>query len=151
MKRAFPIIVVLACLFSLSPAVAAPPAGQPDDSLYVALGEKAGISAIVDTTLSHVADDQRIVHYFANTNIVHVRHGLITKLCVVAGGPCHYTGHNMADVHRGLHITAAAFNAMVEDLRAAMTQLKVPLTAQNRLLAQLAPMRNDIVESSQRD
>lgn len=126
-------------------------AAHADASLYQALGGKAGITAIVDTLLNNVADDTRIVHYFADVNIRHVHHGLITMFCMVSGGPCTYTGESMADTHRGLHVTAAAYNAMVEDLQAAMAQLKVPLAAQNGLLAQLAAMRNQIVEPAQRD
>ncbi|HET7370878.1 MAG TPA: group 1 truncated hemoglobin [Gammaproteobacteria bacterium] len=134
-------------LLALGLSLCAAAAAQPhDDSLYAALGGKAGITVIVDTMLSNIADDTRIVHYFANVNIAHTRHGLITKFCAISGGPCKYDGLNMADTHRGLHVTAAAFNALVEDLQAAMTKLKIPIATQNRLLAKLAPMRNQIVE-----
>ena len=53
----------------------------------------------------------------------------------------------MKQAHAGLHITRAAFNALVEDLQAAMDENKVPYAAQNRLLAKLAPMSHDIVEA----
>lgn len=143
-------VIALVIELSGGSAIAAN-AGHVDDSLYRALGGKAGITAIVETTLNKIADDTRIVHYFAGANIAHVHHGLITIFCVVSGGPCTYTGENMVDTHRGLHVTAAAFNAMVEDLQAAMAQLQIPLGAQNRLLAPLAKMRNQIVEPAQRD
>ncbi|HET6656115.1 MAG TPA: group 1 truncated hemoglobin, partial [Gammaproteobacteria bacterium] len=106
MKRINCILLALGLSFCVAAAA------QPrDDSLYVALGGEAGITVIVDTMLSNVADDTRIVHFFANTNIAHVRHGLVTKFCAISGGPCTYDGLNMADTHRGLHITAADFNA----------------------------------------
>ncbi|HET6725573.1 MAG TPA: group 1 truncated hemoglobin [Gammaproteobacteria bacterium] len=142
--------LVLALIFSIGAVTARsaqpPQPRQPDDSLYVALGGKPGITAIVDTMLNNVADDMRIVHYFASANIANLRHDLIVKFCAISGGPCHYTGLNMVQTHRGLHVTAAAFNAMVEDLQAAMTRLKIPLGTQNRLLARLVPMRNQIIE-----
>ncbi|HET7569211.1 MAG TPA: group 1 truncated hemoglobin [Gammaproteobacteria bacterium] len=144
MKRACNWLIAATFLLGTATSFAAGPA--TDDSLYQALGGKAGITAIVNGMLNNVADDMRIVHYFADANIVNTQHGLVTKLCAVAGGPCHYDGLNMVDVHRGLHITPAAFNALVEDLQAAMTHLKIPLATQNRLLARLVPMRNQIVE-----
>lgn len=149
MKFTFSIIVVLSLLFCVKAANAA--AHPPADSLYNDLGGKQGITVIVDTMLGVIADDVRIVHYFADSNIRHARHGLIVTFCEISGGPCRYTGESMRNVHRGLHVTAAAFNALVEDLQTAMTKLKVPVTAQNRLLAKLVPMRNDIVEPSERD
>ncbi|HET7307479.1 MAG TPA: group 1 truncated hemoglobin [Gammaproteobacteria bacterium] len=138
--------LLIALLFLLPAATAFAAGPQTDDSLYRALGGKAGITAIVNGMLNNVADDVRIVHYFADANIVHAQHGLVTKICALTGGPCHYEGLNMVDTHRGLHITPAAFNALVEDLQAAMAHLKIPLATQNRLLARLVPLRNQIVE-----
>jgi hemoglobin len=124
---------------------------RADGSLYKALGGQAGVTAIVDQMLLNISDDTRIVHYFADANIANLRHGLITQFCDISGGPCHYTGLNVKATHRGLHITAAAFNALVEDLRRAMKHLDIPIAARNRLLAKLVPMRNQIVEPSERD
>lgn len=144
MKRAGNLLIAVMFLLGTGTAFAA--GARTDNSLYQALGGKAGITAIVNAMLTNVADDMRIVHYFADANIVHVQHGLVTKFCAITGGPCHYDGLNMVDTHRGLHITPAAFNALVEDLQAAMAHLKIPLATQNRLLARLVPMRNEIVE-----
>ena len=51
----------------------------------------------------------------------------------------------MADVHAGFDLTEADFNALVEDLIAAMEAERLPVTVQNRLLQRLAPMRADII------
>ena len=45
------------------------------------------------------------------------------QFCQVAGGPCRYTGHSMEATHKGLHLTNANFNALVEDLQSAMDYL----------------------------
>jgi hemoglobin len=67
------------------------------------------------------------------------------QFCQVAGGTCAYTGRNMHDSHKGLHLTNADFNAVVEDLQKAMDKDGVPFATQNRFLARLAPMQHDIV------
>ena len=64
---------------------------------------------------------------------------------MILGGPCTYTGNDMAKVHRGLGIDRAAFNALVEDLQMAMNKHDIPFRAQNKLLAKLAPMHRDVI------
>jgi len=48
-------------------------------------------------------------------------------------------------VHEGFDIDRASFNALVEVLQEAMDAQGIPFSAQNKLLAQLAPMHRDIV------
>lgn len=135
---------LLPLLFLLISACAAPPPPQ-DRQLYEALGEREGIASIVEETLSNIADDARIVALFRDTDIGRLRDKLIEQVCAISGGPCTYTGDAMDTVHRDLDIDEAEFNAFVEDLRDAMDTLKVPKSAQNRLLARLAPMRDEII------
>lgn len=118
-----------------------PPA---DVSLYNDLGGEPGITAIIDQFLWNLAEDERIGAHFAETNIARFRAKLIEQFCMVSGGPCEYTGDDMARTHAGLDINDAHFNALVEDLIEAMEALDVGTGAQNRLLAQLAPMHHDI-------
>jgi hemoglobin len=91
------------------------------------------------------ADDPRVAPFFANTNITRFRDKLTEYLCVIADGPCEYTGDTMEESHTGLGIDEASFNAGVEGFERAMTNLHVPLPAQNRLLARLAPKRKTII------
>jgi hemoglobin len=44
-----------------------------------------------------------------------------------------------------MDITKGNFNALVEVLQTSMDAKKIPFSAQNRLLAQLAPMHRDII------
>jgi len=48
-------------------------------------------------------------------------------------------------LYGGLNITEAQLNAGVEDLQEAMGRLNLSESAQNRLLARLAPLRGDII------
>ena len=80
---------------------------------------------------------------FAETN---TRDKLVEQFCVEAGGPCEYTGDSMEESHKGLNISRADFNALVEDLIEAMEAEGVAVPVQNRLLARLAPMRGQIIE-----
>ncbi len=136
-------------LFVLIPLVlgacATQEAAPSDDRLYQALGGEAGIVRIVDGLLINISDNPKIVHHFVDTDIERLRKMLIEQFCHEAGGPCEYTGDSMVDSHAGMNITESDFNALVEDLIAAMEAENIPVTAQNRLLARLAPMRGDII------
>lgn len=114
--------------------------------LYEQLGGETGVVAIVDQFLFKLADDERINHFFVDTNLKRFRAKLIEQFCALSGGPCTYSGDSMAQSHAGMGVNPAAFNALVEDLIEAMEACKVATGAQNRLLALLAPMHKDIIE-----
>jgi hemoglobin len=116
-----------------------------DDALFHDLGGRDGIATIVDDATSNFLADPRIEATFDNTNMDRFKTNLTDQLCVVAGGPCVYKGQSMHDAHKGLHLTNADFNALVEDLQAGMDKAGVSFATQNRLLARLAPMNRDVV------
>lgn len=136
-----PLIVLLAALFGC----AAQPQG---DRLYRELGGAAGIERLVDAFLLRLAADERVVDSFADTDIDEFRRLLIEQFCDLSGGPCEYGGRSMAEAHRGLGIDDAQFNALVEDLIAAMADVDLPWGARNRLLRLLAPMHREIVQDA---
>lgn len=113
-------------------------------TLYDELGGNAGVTAVVDGFLDEIAGDDRVVAFFDETDIDRFREKLIEQICNVSGGPCEYTGDTMVEVHKGMEISEAHFNAIVEDLIHAMENVGVSTPAQNKLLALLAPMHDDI-------
>lgn len=137
--------LAFAGLLPLLAACAGTPSAPTDDSLFRALGGQAGIDGIVGELIFRIGQDSRIVHHFANTDLDRLRDKLAEQFCAEAGGPCTYSGDDMAQVHAKMNIDEAQFNALVEDLQAAMTARQVPVQAQNRLLRRLAPMRPDIL------
>lgn len=136
--------LLIALMLVLLSACAQQPAR--DDSLYRELGEREGITRIVEGMLLNIAEDPRIVEHFANVDIERVRDKLVEQFCVEAGGPCTYTGDSMEESHKGQNLTRSDFNALVENLQDAMTAEGVPQRAQNRLLARLATMRGQVIE-----
>jgi len=116
-----------------------------EDTLYRDMGGVDNIKKIASDTLDNFLADDRIKMAFVNSNIDRIREKLGEQFCVVAGGPCTYTGHSMIEAHKGVHATNADFNAVVEDLQKAMDKDGVPFATQNRFLARLAPMQHEIV------
>ena len=113
-------------------------------TLYRALGEREGIERIADNFLAQLADNEQVLPLFLNTDIVRFRTQFIDHLCEVADGPCEYTGDSMAATHRGMNISKAQFNTVVENLIDAMELSDIPTSAQNGVLQRFAPMYGDI-------
>jgi hemoglobin len=115
-----------------------------DDALYKRFGEKEGLAKIVDDFYDNVLADPRTAPYFEDAPVKRIKPLLVEQLCVLLEGPCVYHGRPMKRVHEGHAIDRAAFDAVVEDMQAAMDKNGVPFHAQNKLLAKLAPMYRDI-------
>jgi hemoglobin len=115
------------------------------ESLYRELGGKDGITKVVDLFLAKVDNDLRINLFFEKTDHKDLRNLVIEQFCQASGGPCVYSGRSMEEAHSGLNLTDADFAAFVEDLIAALDELKVPKSSQEKLLALLGPMKPQVV------
>jgi hemoglobin len=121
------------------------PVHAADDATYRGLGGQQGVRSIVATLVTLIQADVRIKESFAETDMKKLALRLEEQFCVLSGGPCVYKGDSMTEVHAGLKVTNAQFNALTEDLQIAMERQGVPSHVQNKLVAKLAPMQRDIV------
>ena len=117
-----------------------------EGAVFEAFGGVEGVSRIIDDLVDRSVRDPRLEEIFKPTDLVRLRRTLKEQVCYILGGPCAYTGRDMASSHKDLGVTTAEFNALVENLQGAMDDAGVPFRAQNRLLAKLAPMKDDVVE-----
>lgn len=108
-------------------------------------GGEAGLTRLMDTFMAGLLADEKMGPFFANSDQVRVKRQLVEQFCVILGGDCTYTGRDMKSSHAGLGIDRADFNRLVEVLQVAMDQHDVPFSAQNKLLAKLAPMHREVV------
>ncbi|WP_308633158.1 group 1 truncated hemoglobin [Massilia sp. R2A-15] len=121
------------------------PVHAADDATYAGLGGQQGIRNIVATLIPLIQADPRIKESFADSDMKHIGMRLEEQFCMLSGGPCEYKGEPMKEVHGGLKVTNAQFNALAEDLQVAMERNGVPSHVQNKLVAKLAPMQREIV------
>lgn len=130
----------LACLIATSFA-------QPvmAETVYQDFGEKSGLTKMVHEFIGVVTTDSRIKGFFKDTDLVRLQEQLVDQFCEATGGGCKYAGADMKTIHSAMGVNTANFNALVEDLQAAMTMQGIPSRTQNKLLAKLAPLEHDIV------
>lgn len=141
------VLSVSACGGSQTSQSTTTPASAPaaEKSLFERLGGLEAIGAVVDDFLANVGADERINQRFANTDLALLRTLLVDQICMATGGPCTYTGRNMADAHAGMGITNGEFGALVEDLVKTLKKFNVPEKEQGELLSALGGMKGDIV------
>src|SRR5277367_3073581 len=93
---------------------------RASDSLYARIGGQPAINAIVADTIDQVAADPHLNQSFEGTNLKRIKRLLAEQICDLTGGPCHYSGDTMRQVHAGHHISEAEFYGLVQIMRDAM-------------------------------
>lgn len=118
-------------------------------SLYQRIGGEAAVNAAVDLFYDKVLADTRINHFFTNTDMARQRQHQKMFLTYAFGGLPNYPGQGMRGAHahlvEKLGLNEGHFNAVMENLGAALKELSVP----NELIAEAAAIaesvRNDVL------
>src|SRR5712691_12827721 len=128
---------------------------QPDEkpSLYDRLGGVYNIATVVDDLIDRIMVDPRLN---ANPRVDEAHHRvspagfkfLATELvCEATGDPQTYSGRSMGDSHRHLMITAAEWEAFLDDFQQTLDKFAVPQPEQDELKAIVESTREAIVVS----
>jgi hemoglobin len=143
-------------------------AKQPEQkkSLYDRLGGEKGVAAIVDDFVTRALADPRVnwerkgikrggvlgigvksAEWKPDPGSVDAMKKHIAQFVSIAtGGPTQYDGQEMRQVHKGLNISNAEFDAAVGDLKASLDKLSVGVDEQKELLAIVESTRPQVVE-----
>lgn len=149
MVRLFLLILTRTCLCSaLSLFSMGAYSSESNTSLYQALGGEEKLKPMIRLFVQKIVNDARIKRHFNGTSqkqLVQLELHLYEQICELAQGPCSYHGDPMREVHQGLKLKQADFNALTEDLQDAMQESNISYSTQNKLVAKLAPMYRDII------
>ncbi len=120
-------------------------------TLYERLGSVYPIATVVDDFIDRIMVDSRLN---ANPRVDEAHHRvspagfkyLVTEMvCWAAGGPQKYTGRSMYESHKEMKITAAEWEAFMDDLQQTLDKFGVPAQEQAELKAIVESTRADIV------
>ncbi|MBI2893279.1 MAG: group 1 truncated hemoglobin [Deltaproteobacteria bacterium] len=125
------------------PEPPAPP--PPPPSLAQRLGGREAIAAVVHGFAEKVLADRRIKRFFRRVNRESFETAMTDHLCHLGGGECQYNGRSMEEAHHGMHLTDAHFDALIEDLTAALDEAHIADAEKNELLGLVGPMRAQVV------
>src|SRR5262249_1571907 len=104
--------------------------------LYERLGGVYSIATVIDDFIDRIMVDPRLN---ANPRVDEAHHrfppagfkSLVTEMvCWATGGPQKYTGRSMKDSHQHLMITAAEWEAFLDDLQQTLDKFAVPQAEQ---------------------
>lgn len=120
---------------------------RTNDALYQELGGQPGLVKLMDDFMTRLLADPRMKPFFKDVDHKHVKAQLVAQICEVSGGPCKLKGPDMKKAHAGMDITKRDFNVLVEVLQDSMKAQGIDFSTQNQLLARLAPMHRDIINT----
>jgi truncated hemoglobin YjbI len=120
-----------------------------DSTLWKRLGGEDGVRKVVADFVASTAADPKVDFtrggkYKVDVNMLQT--ALVEMISGAAGGPLRYTGPDMKEVHKGMHITALEFNRTVEHLKRALKENAVPQDAAQELLRMVESTRRFIVD-----
>jgi hemoglobin len=98
-------------------------------SLYEKLGGEAAVDAAVDIFYRKVLSDDRISPFFDGIDMTQQAAKQKAFLTMAFGGPSSYTGKDLKEGHAHLvknGLNDSHFDAVIENLGATLTELKVP-------------------------
>ena len=131
------------------PEEAAPTDVVGGATLYQRIGGYDSIAGIVDDFLARMAEDDRLQGHFADLSeddMRQVRQDTVDFVCERTGGPCFYTGRDMAEAHEGTGISPADWERATELMAAALDTSGVQGELRDEIGAFLAGLREDIVD-----
>jgi hemoglobin len=121
-----------------------------EKSLYERLGGEPAITAVVADFVGRAAADPKVNFFrdgkYKGIDVPRLNRLLVEFIGQATGGPQKYTGRDMKQVHKGMKITDAEFDALAADLAASLDKFKVPAKEKKELLAIVGTTRKDIVE-----
>ena len=124
---------------------------QEPVTLYDRLGGIYAIATVVDAFIDRVMADPRLN---ANPRVDEAHHRvapagfkyLVTEMVGWAtGGPQHYSGRSMEEMHKHLLITPQEWQAFLDDFQQTLDKFNVPQAEQEELVAIVESTREAIV------
>lgn len=117
-----------------------------ENSLYQKLGGAAAIDAAVELFYKKVLADDRIKHFFADTNMDKQRRKQKEFLSAAFGGPIPWTGKDMRKAHANIAgLNESHFNAVAENLQKTLQELNIKKELIDQVMTIAASTKNDVL------
>ena len=94
-------------------------------SVYEKIGGADAVNAAVDIFYRKVLSDDLVSHFFDDVDMDRQIGKQKAFLTMAFGGPHHYTGKDMREAHKHMHLKEEHFNAIAGHLQSTLEELKV--------------------------
>ena len=115
-------------------------------SIYHQLGGQPAMDAAIEIFYKKVLADVRIKHFFEDVNMNAQRRKQKAFLSAAFGSPVKWEGRDMRRAHANLPgLNDTHFNAVAENLKATLGELKVKPELIDQIMALAGSLRNDVL------
>jgi hemoglobin len=124
-----------------------------EQSLYERIGGVNAIAMVVDRFSDEVVKNPKLNENPAlrewneSGQLPGLKFMRTLWLCQQAGGPFQYTGKEMGEAHKDLHITSDEFDEVGAEIASALDHFKVPEQEKQEVLAAIIARKNEVVSS----
>jgi hemoglobin len=123
-------------------------------TLWQRLGGEKNVRKVVDDFVALAATDPKVdftrggKYKLSDEQAASLKQKLVEMVSQASGGPLKYTGKGMKEVHKGMGITDAQFNASAADLKQALDKNGAKPADRDAVLEAVGATRKDIVEQA---
>ncbi|MGY3090682.1 hemoglobin [Hymenobacter sp. UYAg731] len=142
------------------------PTPAPQESLFIRMGGAAGIEALTDQMVANVGAETGLASSVMlrthlpmlnavngvngaaptdPTRLTRLRNSVVDQFSEITGGPLKYQGPGMLNVHTGMHITDAEYDAWRVLLDNALAKRNIPAKEKAEFTTLIDVMRRDVV------
>jgi len=117
-------------------------------SLYERIGGEAAVDAAIPVFYKKILADERINHFFKDTEMPRLMSHQKMFLTMALGGSNRYSGRGMRSAHAGLvtqGLNDSHFNAVAENLVSTLQELGVQKTEIDEIVAIVETTRADVL------
>ena len=124
---------------------------MPEQSLYERIGGVNAITSVVDRFSDQVIKNPKLNvnptlrEWNATGQLPGLKFMRTLWICEAAGGPFTYTGKNMAEAHKDLHLTSEEFDEVGAEIASALDHFKVPEREKQEVLAAIVARKHEVV------
>ena len=116
------------------------------DSLYERIGGPDTIKEIATSLFKNHTSNPTVNNRYVNSDPDEVIRLVTEFMCSGFGGPEEYTGKDMITAHTSMNISEEEFNAVVDDMMAALDENNIDQGIKDEILAILWSLRPEVIK-----
>jgi hemoglobin len=122
-----------------------------EQSLYERIGGANAIAMVVDRFSDEVVKNPKLNvnpalrEWNESGQLPGLKFMRTLWLCQAAGGPFQYTGEELGEAHKDLHITSDEFDEVGAEIARALDHLNVPEREKQEVLAAIVARKDEVV------
>jgi hemoglobin len=123
-----------------------------EQSLYERLGGVNAIAMVVDRFSDEIVKNPKLnvnpqlKEWNGSGQLPGLKFMRTLWLCQTAGGPFDYTGKDLSEAHKDLHITPEEFDEVGAEIASALDHFDVPEREKQEVLAAIVAQKADVID-----